>query len=342
MVVQMMTSYNNDFKFKLDRIKDLIDPRFLIESLGFKIHRETIKELRGACIIHGGDNLTSFRFNKERKTWVCFSHKCHETFGNDVIGLVRSVLNIDFMSAINFLDNFVGNIDSSCNIMYKIQKEKEEFIHYNKVNEEYIHPDVNEDRLLKFRSIKSNYFLQQGFSYDTLEHFEVAGNYKCSDGVLRDIIPIRNTDGKLVAYSFRDTRKNVSFDNKYMLTPNFNKDKVLYNFCNSKLLLNKVPLILVEGFKAVWKLWECGIENVAACMGSYLTSGQTKLVYQYAIKGVVLFFDSDISGVEGMHRIYNILKDKIDISIIYIVEKDLDPADLSCDKNIEYLNYKFI
>ncbi len=56
-----MTLYKNsddwdDFKQKIQQLKSSIDPRFLLESLGFKVTRETPKELRGACRIHGGDN----------------------------------------------------------------------------------------------------------------------------------------------------------------------------------------------------------------------------------------------------------------------------------------------
>ena len=78
-------------------LKQAVDPRFLLEQLGFKIVNETRKELRGACAIHGGDNKTSFRFNKITKTWVCFSHRCQEEFGYDVIGLIRAKTGKSFM-----------------------------------------------------------------------------------------------------------------------------------------------------------------------------------------------------------------------------------------------------
>ena len=89
-----------DFKLKLEYLKDAIDARYLVESLGIIITRETTKELRGNCAVHGGDNPTSFRFNKERKTWVCFSHKCHDIHGNDIIGLIKAMNKLDFMGAV--------------------------------------------------------------------------------------------------------------------------------------------------------------------------------------------------------------------------------------------------
>jgi hypothetical protein len=94
----------------LEVFKAAVDPKFLLQNLGLKIIRETPKELSGPCKIHGGDNTTSFRFNKDKRTWVCFSHKCHELYGCDIIGLIMATLGIDFMSAVDYLRELVGNV----------------------------------------------------------------------------------------------------------------------------------------------------------------------------------------------------------------------------------------
>ncbi len=73
---------NFEFKQKLEYIKKAVDYHYLLTSLGFELERDSAKEYRGACIIHGGDNKTAFRFNKELGTWVCFTIKCHESFLN--------------------------------------------------------------------------------------------------------------------------------------------------------------------------------------------------------------------------------------------------------------------
>lgn len=96
------------FKQRIDFIKNNIDVKYLLHSLGFVSSHESSKELRGACPIHKGDNTTAFRFNKERNTWVCFTSKCHELNGQDIIGLVRSANNLSFMEAVNYLENLMG------------------------------------------------------------------------------------------------------------------------------------------------------------------------------------------------------------------------------------------
>jgi DNA primase len=330
-----------NFRIHLSQLKDAIDPNYLIESLGFIIKRETPMELRCTCIIHGGDNPTSFRFNKERKTWVCFSHKCHEIFGNDVVGLIKAVQKVEFVEAVEYLSDLTGDISGSLNALnYRKEKERKEFIENSK-KEIHIHPEVNEERLLRYRPLRSKFFnIESDFSDEVLDKFEIAGGYKSSDGLIRDIIPIRDTEGDLAAYSLRDIRPNVDYESKYKITYGFDKDNVLYNL-NNIIPVDK-PIIVVEGFKSVWRMYEYGIKNVVAVMGSKITKGQRRLLYSHALHGVVVFFDNDVAGGLGTIDAYNQLKNKVDVSPIFITEVDddgngLDPADLDRETMYSYL-----
>lgn len=328
------------FRLKLEYIKDMVDPKYLTDALGFTITRDTVKELRGNCIIHGGDNPTSFRFNKEKKTWVCFSHKCHEIFGNDVIGLIKAVQNVEFRDAVEYLSNLVGDFDVSLKALkYRKEKERQEFISYTK-KDNYVHPEVDEERLAGYMGWRSKLFANEGFSEETLDHFEIAGGYRTPDKLTRDVIPIRDAEGKLVAYSLRDIRANASYESKYWITPGFDKDKVLYNL--HRITPVDGPLIVVEGFKGVWRLYDYGIKNVVAVMGSKITMGQQRLLLSHALHGAVIFFDNDLSGATGAMDGYEALKNKMDIQPIFITEigddgKGLDPADLGKDTVYGYL-----
>lgn len=335
------TNLNNreDFKFMLERLKDSIDPRYLLESLGFSVSRETGKEIRGACKIHGGDNVTSFRFNKDTKTWVCFSHRCHEVFGNDIIGLIKGCMGIDFMDAVNHLKSIAGELGSGDYLEHKRKKEQEAFVKSRRKTH-VKSTIVTEDCLRQFKPFRSPYFVHQGFSKETLDFFEVAGGYTDSYGYIRDIIPIRDAKGVLVGYSMRDIREGVDDDDfKYIHTTGFDKDNVIYNLNNAKEYLKDKPLIIVEGFKSVWRLHEFGIKNVAAVMGAHVTSGQCNLLFTYAQKGVVLFFDCDAPGIAGTVRTVEELRGKIDnVFTIFMTEEGKDPADLDEKTLMVYLN----
>lgn len=329
------------FREKLECLKLTVDSRYLIESLGFEIHKESSKEIRSNCIIHGGDNKTAFRFNKDKRTWVCFTHKCHEVYGNDIVSLIRAVMNVDFVGAVEYLQHLTGDVGDGIGLIgAKIHREQDEFIRSYK-NLEASSKIVNEDALSKFK-FRSDSFLHDGFSNSILDCFEVGGGYTDSFGYTRDVIPIRDDKSHLVAYSLRDTRRNNSDDDfKYILTP-FDKDFVVYNLNRAKRFSEEKPLIVVEGFKSVWRLYEYGIENAVAVMGSKITPGQADLFCQYALKGIVIMFDNDAAGVLGATQAYKELKNKIDVCLVFMTEVDengkgLDPSDLSMEAINGYL-----
>ena len=341
--IPMKNSYNKDekweqFRQELKLIKETVDCRLLIESLGFNITKETAKEIRATCRLHGGDNPTSFRFNKETRTWVCFSHKCHTVLGSDIIALIRMSEELDFMGAVNYLKHLVGDVctDPAQLMALKLRQEKRTFIR-EQCTKHYIPRYVTERHLKKHIPLRSNGFTIDGFKSSTLDTFEVGGGYVDEEGDIRDIIPIRDIDGTLLAYSLRDIRRDVDIDyeSKYKITPGLIKDKVLYNLNNAQNYLPEKKLIVVEGFKSVWWLYEMGIYNVVAVMGSSITPGQQKLIYQYAHNGIVILFDNDVPGIEGTNTAYEQMAHKIDLTplVMYGPEKT-DPADL--DKNLLY------
>ena len=324
-----------NFKIKLEYLKDMVDPRYLVESLGIVITRETPKELRGACAVHGGDNPTSFRFNKDKKTWVCFSHKCHDIHHNDIIGLIRAMQHIDFMGAVDYLSNMVGDFDSAIEgLKFRREKEQKAFIGQTST-ETYIHPKVNEERLAGYMGHRSPLFGNDGFSDETLDYFEIGGGYQTNDKLTRDVVPIRDIDGQLVAYSLRDIRPDAEYASKYHITYGFDKDKVLYNL--HRLVPVDGPVVVVEGFKAVWRLADYGITNIVAVMGSKITQGQQKLLFSNAIHGAIIFFDCDVAGVEGAMVAYETLRYRMDVSPVFITEEGKDPADLDRETIYSYL-----
>lgn len=341
---QTMSSHKQSFKDRVATVKEIVDPVYVIESLGFKITNETSKEVRAACIIHGGDNDTAFRVNKDLKTWTCFTHKCHEQYGNDMIGLVRALKSYTFMEALDYLENLTGSKTISHQKLFDFKRKRERQLFINQFSSNKQCPSsVDETKLKYYKPFRSDFFNSEGFSNETLDYFEIAGGYVDKDGFIRDIIPIHDDHGKLVAYSLRDIRPNVDSFRKYKLTANFDKDQVLYNLNRIREGLGDKPLILVEGFKSVWRLYDYGIYNVVACMGAGITMGQAGLLFTYAHAGVVTFFDNDMAGAEAIGRTYDLLKGRMKMYTEFILEtnddgKGLDPADLTKEQVYYYLS----
>lgn len=338
----MMTSYN---KNDIQLLKESVDLSLLLHSLGFKITSENSREIRASCAIHGGDNKSAFRLNKDTRTWLCFTNKCQETHGYDLLGLIKGVLKVDFKEAVKYLQDLVGDstLNTSLRVSKQFSRDKEAFI------KSYATPKkpayVSEDHLLSYRPLRSNTFIRKDkFSNATLDYFEVAGGFTDDYGIRRDIIPIRDAEGLLKAYSLKDTRLNPPDDSfKYIITTGFVKDSVLYNLHNAKIYGNIVPLIVVEGFKSVWRLYDYGIYNVVCTMGSFISPGQQQLLKIYASKGVIIMYDADkagrnasISGKESLERAGLFV---VDIDITPSVLKETDsPAELSSDIIYGYLN----
>jgi DNA primase len=134
---------------------------------------------------------------------------------------------------------------------------------------------------------------------------------------------------------------------KYILTPGFDKQNCLYNLNRAHEYGHELPIIVVEGFKSVWRLYEYGIKNVVCSMGSGITTGQQLLLCRFAFKGVVTFFDNDKAGVIGTTQACADLGDKLDVRPVFIQEVDengkgLDPADLTREQVYDYLDTYFV
>jgi hypothetical protein len=219
------------------------------------------------------------------------------------------VLQVGFKDALVYLSGLTGisiEVDSDMDVgLIRQDIEKKKAIEkYKKKAEMYMPPeDVTKDHLENFMEMRTDYFSKEengGFSEELLDEFEIGGCYFDSAGFQRELIPIRDSSGELVAYSARALQKNV--EPKYRLTNGFKKDDVLYNLYKALPHVSDKTndtLIVVEGFKALWALWNLDYKNIVACMGSRITPGQARLICKYT-RNVVLMFDGDGAGLTGM------------------------------------------
>ena len=303
-----MRKKNTDRDTIKELIKESVDAEGLVASLGVQVSGRNSREIRGTCPVHGGDNPTSFCYRRKTKTWICFSHGCHETCGRDSIGLVMGVLQVGFKDALVYLSGLTGipieaDSDMDVGLIRQDIEKKKAIDKYKKKAEVYMPPeDVTEEHLENFIRMRTDYFRKEengGFSEEVLDEFEIGGSYFDSAGFQREVIPIRDGDGELVAYSARSLK---DIEPKYRLTNGFKKDDVLYNLHKALPHVSEKTndtIIVVEGFKALWALYSLGYKNVTACMGSRITPGQARLICKYA-RNVVLIFDGDKAGSEGM------------------------------------------
>ncbi len=115
-------------------------------------------------------------------------------------------------------------------------------------------------------------------------------------------IPIRDGQGRLIAFGGRTT---VNHPAKYLNSrdnPLFDKSTVLFGFDRAKAAIRQAGYaIIVEGYMDTLMLWQCGVPNAVACLGTALTPAHLRQLKQVTSR-VVLLFDGDTAGQKASLR----------------------------------------
>jgi DNA primase, catalytic core len=118
----------------------------------------------------------------------------------------------------------------------------------------------------------------------------------------RLIFPIENIFGEMVAFGGRILEKG---EPKYLNSPEspvYIKGKVLYGLNRTKEEIRKDGFaLIVEGYFDLISLWNAGIGNVVATLGTALTREHLELLRRYALE-VVALFDPDEAGIKALDR----------------------------------------
>jgi DNA primase len=120
--------------------------------------------------------------------------------------------------------------------------------------------------------------------------------------------------------------------NKYLNSPDtplYKKSKHLYGFHLTKKSIRETKYaILVEGYFDVISLYQNGIENSAASLGTALTENQVYLLKRFSDK-VYIFYDSDKAGIDATLRgIEKMFEQNMNPGIIVLANTDAkDPDD---------------
>lgn len=119
----------------------------------------------------------------------------------------------------------------------------------------------------------------------------------------RLMFPITDKHGAVVGFGARALKEGD--EPKYLNspdTPAFNKSKILYGlFENQRDIRLKSEALVVEGYMDVVGLFEAGVSNAVAPMGTALTPEHCRELKTFTSK-VVTVFDPDAAGISAWHR----------------------------------------
>ena len=126
----------------------------------------------------------------------------------------------------------------------------------------------------------------------------------------RLVIPIRDHQGRIVAFTARQTALTPADDPareaKYVNspeTPIFTKGNLLFNLDRARTSVGDGhPFVLVEGQLDALRCWQVGLKTALAPQGTAITETQLSLMGRYHTQ-VECFFDSDSAGQKASLRL---------------------------------------
>lgn len=153
----------------------------------------------------------------------------------------------------------------------------------------------------------------------------------CPRGILagRIAIPIHNPRGELVAYAGRHPKGNAP---KYKFPSGFHKSVELYNLHRAKAHAIEHGLVLVEGFFDVIVLWQLGVPNAVALMGTELSAAQEELLVAHTDR-VVLLLDGDEAGQSAMEELLPRLARRLFVKVVELPD-GVQPDGLGSDSSV--------
>ncbi len=142
----------------------------------------------------------------------------------------------------------------------------------------------------------------------------------------RLIFPILSASGEVVAFGGRALTEDN--EPKYLNSPEslvFHKGKILYGlFYASKYIRAEEQVIIVEGYMDMISLFQAGIKNVVATMGTALTNDHVKILRRLT-KNVVVLFDGDRAGISAAEKSLPILLGGDILPKGLILQDNMDP-----------------
>ncbi len=287
------------------------------------------KKHLGLCPFHS-EKTPSFTVDEDKQLFHCFG--CN--IGGDLFTLVMEKENLSFPEALRFLAEkynitlpekrkFSPQLAKLEEKLTKISEDSLAFFRKNLFNtkegenaQEYLRKrEISEELIQKLKigyALNSwdallSFFQRKDISPSLLEKAGLVlrrakkeGHYDRFRG--RIIFPIFTPTGKVVAFGGRTI---IDQEPKYLNSPDtpiYTKGKLLYGWNFSKdAIREQREIILVEGYTDFLALLQAGIPNVAASLGTSLTSEQVMQASRFESR-VIVSYDADSAGIKASLR----------------------------------------
>ena len=328
-------------------IDQLLDQTDIVDVVGRRIPvNKKGSNFWCQCPFHDDSN-PSMAVNQEKQFFYCFV--CQES-GN-AIHFIRRYENLEFVDAIETLASSAGmTVPYENNRLEKSKPsglvEKAVKFYQANLNEKIAPKAVQylKDRKITGATAKK---FNIGYAQDKwdglLNHLgsdtpskelDESGLFSKKDDRFYDrfrgrvIFPIRNIKGDFIAMGGRIIDEG---EPKYLNSPEtsfFNKSNELFGLYEVKELeKNIASLIVVEGYMDVIGLYEHGIKNAVATLGTAVTPNHVSKIMRYTNK-IFFAFDGDLAGGKAawkaVENTFPIIREDMNIHFVFF-EAGHDP-----------------
>lgn len=267
------------------------------------------------------EKTPSFTVASDKPLFYCFG--CGKK--GSILDFIMQINSMSFTEAVEYLakeENLTPEYEndsgsgrsrsySSKNTLYEINRQSANFYYRcllkNKEALSYLYNRGIEESAIKTFGLGYSpsdnslykFLVQKGFKREDIIASSLArSNERGVYDYFRDRImcPIQDVTGHVVGFGGRVMRKGQ--EPKYLNspeTPVFIKNSTLYNLNRAKGFISGQPLIMVEGYMDVIALFDRGVKNVCATLGTALGENHAKLIKRFT-NDVILCYDGDAAG----------------------------------------------
>jgi DNA primase len=347
-------------RFSSDLLEEIRNRCDIVDIISDYVHLKPAgKGFKGLCPFHE-ENTPSFMVSPEKQLFHCFG--CGA--GGNVFNFLMKYEKISFFEAVKMLAKKSGvslPVDEEKENI--LNKQKERLYKLNNMAANYYREclfksnqgkkvinylkkrGINDASIEKYKlgyapyswDALTNFLKKKDYSYEELIKARIINKSKIEGKYIdyfrdRIIFPIFNLSGRVIGFGGRVLDDSLP---KYINSPEtlvYNKGSNLYslNFAREDIR-KKGFLIIVEGYTDVLITQQNGFNNVAASLGTALTTKQIDLIKRFT-DTVLIAYDADSAGNMATLRSLDLLvKAGLDVKVIDLPQ-GYDPADFLIKK----------
>ncbi len=338
-------------------INDIRERADIVEVIDSFVHlKKTGGNFKGLCPFHH-EKTPSFVVSPQKQIFHCFG--CGE--GGNVFHFLMKHQSMSFVEAVNYVASLVG-IDipeqkrgEDLSAFFDLNRKASEF--YSKaaaLSSGKSCRDYMERRGLKEETIKCFNLGYAPNSWGSLSEKLKESGYN-DDFLIKSGLSVRSKDGKGIYDIFRDrlifpiidhNKKVIGFGGrvfskampKYLnspQTPIYQKGKTLYGIdVTLDSIKSEKVAIIVEGYLDMIMLYQSGIKNAAASLGTALTHDQVRFLKRYSDEAIIVYDGDDSGQIASLRGLDIVFESGIKASAV-MLPKGYDPDSFIQEKGRE-------